>query len=186
MQWLRQKKSEDPADFWHGVETRRGGPVTFSTFATLAGSAGGGRVDLAGLLYVVNAVAWFEDFEKDNWLYRVVGAGKKYEKTEVSFALAEVTSVRFVSKMQASQRMAKAGTADILPETTRLFQFFSTPFVQVALKSGTTLYFDMLEGGSSPRSPRRAGAEDAPGPPRAPGMMRDGPLKAWHTRPGGA
>jgi hypothetical protein len=144
VQWLRQKQAEDPADFWHGVEARRGGPVTFSTFATLAGSAGAGRVDLAGLLYVVNATAWFEDFEKENWLYRIVGAGRKYEKTEVSFALAEVTSVRFVSRMRASQRIEKAG-AGILPEASRLWQFFATPFVQVALKSGMTLYFDMLE-----------------------------------------
>lgn len=148
MQWLRQKQSEDPADFWHGVETRRGGPVTFSTFATLAGSAGGaggGRADLAGLLYVVNGTAWFEDFEKDNWLYRVIGGGKNYQKTEVSFSLAEVTSVRFVSKMRASQRMSQAATAAALPESSRLFQFFSTPLVQVALKNGTMLYFDMLE-----------------------------------------
>jgi hypothetical protein len=145
MQWLRQKQTEDPADFWHGVETRRGGPVTFSTFATLAGHSGSGRIDLAGLLYVVNGTAWFEDFQKDNWLYRVMGANRKYEKTEVSFALAEVASVRFVSKFRASQLMAKAASPVVLPEASRFLQFFSTPFVQVALGSGTTLFFDILE-----------------------------------------
>jgi hypothetical protein len=145
MQWLRKKEAEDPADFWRGVEARRGGPVTFTTFATLVGRAGDGRVDLAGLLYVVNGTAWFEDFEKDNWLYRVMSANRKYEKTEVSFALAEVASVRFVSKFRASQRMVKAASADVLPEASPLLQFFSTPFVQVALTNGTTLFFEMLE-----------------------------------------
>ena len=98
MQWFRQKQAEDPTEFWREVEARRGGTVGFYSFASLLGRSDGSRLDLPGLLYVVNETAWFEDFEKDNWLARVVTGTRKFQKTEVSFGIAEVAEIRTVTR----------------------------------------------------------------------------------------
>lgn len=148
MQWLRQKPTEDPAEFWQAVQQRRGGPVSWSSFATLQGRSGEGRVELTGLLYVVNGTAWFEDFEKDSWFGRLVGAGKNFQKTEITFALAEVVQVRMVSRSTAAACMAGAVPPDAVREAPRLVQWFSPPIVQVALADGSALFFDMLERAS--------------------------------------
>lgn len=145
MQWLKKKEAQEPDDYWREVEVRRGGPVTFSTFATLIGHSGAGRVDLPGLLYVANSVVWFEDFERDNWLYRLMGGNRKYQKTEVSFPLADVIHVRLVSKARGDRCVAGAAAADALPAASRISQFFSSPFVLVTLKDGSAVVFDMLE-----------------------------------------
>jgi len=163
MEWLRKREREEPAAFWKGVEERRGGPVTFSTFATFVGTAGSGRRDLPGLLYVANATAWFEDFEKDNWLYRIVGANRKYEKTELSFPLAEVAEVRFVGKARVDRCLAGAVPPAAVPPVARIMQIFAAPLVLVLLKDGGGMVFDLLER-------RKFAALFAPAPAGAPGV----------------
>lgn len=145
MEWLRQKKTEDPATFWHDVEERRGGKVGFFSFATLLGRSDGSRMDLPGLLYTVNQTAWFEDFEKDNWLYRIVTGNRKFEKTEISFELGEVTRVRVVRRGAAVRCLNGSVRAEALPTASALSQFFAAPITAVVLRSGSTLFFDVLK-----------------------------------------
>ena len=145
MQWLRAKQSEDPAEFWKGVEARRGGPVTWSSFATLLGRPGGGRQELAGLLYVVSGTAYFEDFEKDSWLGKLVTGGKKFQKTELTFALGEVEQVKAVSRGAAAACVAGITPPDALREAPRLAQWFSPPVLQVSMRDGTALFLDLME-----------------------------------------
>jgi hypothetical protein len=145
VEWLRQKKSEDPATFWREVEARRGGTVGFFSFATLLGRSDGSRLDLPGLLYTVNETAWFEDFEKDNWLYRVMTGNRKFEKTEISFGLGEVARVRVVRRGAAARCLHGSVRADALPTASALSQFFAAPVTAVTLRTGSTIFFDLLK-----------------------------------------
>lgn len=145
MQWLRQKRSEDPSDFWKGVEARRGGPVGFLSFATLIGRSDGSRLDLPGLLYIVNDTAWFEDFERDNWLSRIMAGNRAFEKTEVSFALAEVSGIRMVARRKAILCLGGSARPDALPPASALAQFFAVPVVAVQLHNGSAIFFDLLK-----------------------------------------
>jgi len=144
MQWLGRGKEEDPQEFWERTAARRGGQIGFMTFATLLGRAGDRALELPGLLYVVGETVWFEDFEKDNWLAKIMGGRKKFEKTELSFGRAEIRVSRLVSRSAALRCIAGVLQADHLRGVSAWTRIFSTPIVLVSLHNGTTLFFDMI------------------------------------------
>jgi len=144
MQWFGRGKEEDPEEFWRRTAEKRGGQIGFLTFATLLGRSGDRPLDLPGLLYTVGDVVWFEDFERDNWLAKIIGGRRKYEKTELSFVRGEVTSSRLVSRSSAARCIVGVLPADKLHAVSALARIFSTPVVQVSLANGTTLFFDMI------------------------------------------
>ncbi len=92
MQWFRRGPEENPADFWKETARKRGGEIGFFTFATLLGRSADVVLNFPGLLYTVGDMVWFEDFERDNWLSRILGGKGKYQKTEISFPAAEIRS----------------------------------------------------------------------------------------------
>jgi len=144
MQWFGRGKEEDPDDFWRRTAARRGGEIGFLTFATLLGRSADEPLDLPGLLYTVGDLVWFEDFERDNWLAKIIGGRRKFEKTEISFARSEIRLSQPVSRAAA----ARCITGGMAPESLRAIsgfgRFFSTPIVQVALENGSSLFFDMI------------------------------------------
>jgi hypothetical protein len=145
MQWFRQKAVEDPGEFWRGVESRRGGKVRFLTFATLLGRSDGTRVDLPGLLYVVDDTIWFEDFEKDNWLARLFASHRAFEKTEISIAMGEVAGVRMVTRMAAARCLAGAARPAALRAASPLRQRFSVTVAELLLRNGSAVFFDVIK-----------------------------------------
>jgi hypothetical protein len=144
MQWFGRGKEEDPEDFWRSTAARRGGEIGFLTFATLLGRSGDRPLDLPGLLYVVGDMVWFEDFERDNWLAKIVGGRKKFEKTELSFGREEIRSSQLVSRSAAIRCIGGVLSVDKLRTVSAWARIFSTPIVQVSLSNGTTLFFDMI------------------------------------------
>ncbi len=144
MQLFGRGRDEKPEEFWRKTGEKRGGEVGFLTFATLLGRSGDQPLELPGLLYGVGETLWFEDFERDNWLARIVGSRKQFEKTELSFAKAEVRSVRFVSRSSALRCISGSVAPDKIPEATALGKIISTPIVQIALSNGTSIFFDMI------------------------------------------
>ncbi len=145
MQWFRTKKTEDPSEFWREVEARRGGPVGFFSFATFLGRSDGSQLDLPGLFYTVNETGWFEDFEKDNWLARILAGTRKFEKTELSFSLAEVAEVRMVTRRAAARCLGRGIRPDRLARASAFSRFFAVPVVEVILANGSAIFFDLLK-----------------------------------------
>ena len=135
---------QDLASFWRGVGERRGGEVGFYSFATYMGRAGDGPADLAGLLYRVGDRFWFEDFERENWLLRILPPRRPFAKTELSFERTAVAACRVVSRTMA-YRCLRGGIA---PGATaalgRVRRFFATPAVQVGLADGSALFFEVM------------------------------------------
>ncbi len=144
MQWFGRGKEEDPQEFWQRTAAKRGGQIGFLTFATLLGRSADRPLELPGLLYTVGDQVWFEDFERDNWLAKIIGGRRKYEKTELSFGKEEITSSQLVSRSSAARCIGGALPADKLHPVSALVRIFSTPVVQVSLANGTTLFFDMI------------------------------------------
>ena len=103
LQLFRRGAEENPEDFWKETALKRGGEITFFTFATLVGRSGGALLNFPGLLYKSGETFWFEDFERDNWLAKILSSRRKYEKTEMFFAAGEVQFVRLVSRMSAAR-----------------------------------------------------------------------------------
>src|SRR5208283_2065053 len=147
MQWFGRSREESPEEFWRQTAAKRGGEIVFLTFATLLGRASDQPLDLPGLLYLVGETLWFEDFERDNWLSKIMGGRKKFEKTEISFVRAEVRAVQLVSRGSAARCIAGAVPAERLSPVSAVGRILSTPVVQVSLSNGTSLFFDMISRG---------------------------------------
>jgi hypothetical protein len=144
MQWLRSRAQEDPAEFWRATAAKRGGEIGLFTFATLLGKSGDQPLNLPGLLYTVADAVWFEDFERDNWLARVMGGRQKYEKTELRFLKGEVAFTRPVSRGTAARCIAGVVSPDATRALSPLARLFSTPAAQVSLKDGSALFIEVL------------------------------------------
>ena len=142
--WQRRDREEDPQEFWKATAEKRGGAVGFTTFATLLGSPADRYRGLPGLLYTVGDSVWFEDFERDNWLARIMGGKRKFEKTELSFGRGEIRASKLVSRSAAMRCIGGGLAVEQLHAVSAMGRIFSTPIVQVTLENGTTLFFDMI------------------------------------------
>ena len=145
MQWFRRGPEESPEDFWRETARKRGGEISFFTFATLVGRSGDALLNFPGLLYKAGEMFWFEDFERDNWLAKILSARRKYEKTELSFAATDVRFVRLVSRMNAARCVGGAVAPDALPAVSVFARMFSTPVTQVGLSDGSSLFFEIMQ-----------------------------------------
>ena len=134
----------DLASFWRGVGERRGGEVAWYSFATFVGRAGGGAVQLPGLLYRVDDRFWFEDFERESWLLRILPPRRPFAKTEVLFDRAAVSVVRVVSRAAANRCVRGALAPAATPALGRAARLFSTPVVQVGLADGGAHFFEVM------------------------------------------
>jgi len=144
MQWFGRGREEDPEEFWRQTAAKRGGEIGFLTFATLLGRSADQPLDLPGLLYTVGDMVWFEDFERDNWLAKIMGGRRKFEKTEVSFSKAEVRATRLVTRSGAARCIGGAIPAEKLSAASAVGRILSNPIVLVTLSNGTSLFFDMI------------------------------------------
>jgi hypothetical protein len=145
MQWLRRGKEEDPSEFWRQTAARRGGEIGFFTFATLLGKSGGAVLNFPGLLYTVGDTVWFEDFERDNWLSRILSSRQKYEKTEMSFSMSEVKFTRVVSRGAAARCIGGAVAPDDLATASIITRVFSTPVAQIGLHDGPSIFLEVMQ-----------------------------------------
>jgi hypothetical protein len=151
----------DFATFWRGVGERRGGEVTFYTFATYIGRvaaetgaepAGTGvtgvlarlPAGLPGLLYLVGDRFWFEDFEKDNWLLRLIPPKRPFAKTEIWFDRPEVIGHRVISRAVAYRCVAGRIAAEATLPLGRIARFFSAQALQVDLRPHSSMFFEVM------------------------------------------
>jgi hypothetical protein len=144
MQWLRRAPQESPEDFWKETARKRGGEIGFFTFATLLGRSADAVLNFPGLLYTVGGTVWFEDFERDNWLSRILGGRGKYQKTEISFPEADIAFTRLVSRANAARCIGGAAAPKDLPVAGLFARLFSTPVVELGMVDGTAVFFEIM------------------------------------------
>ena len=137
-------EQESVESFWARTMQARGGPIGLRTTATFLGRSGSKAAGLPGLLYTVGDTVWFEDFENDNWLGRVIGPGKKFVKTEFSFSKGEVESARMVSRGAASRCIEGSLPPGETKPFSRFPRILGTPVIQIAFKAGHSFFFEAL------------------------------------------
>jgi len=142
--WGKKKPEETPDEFWRHTGEKRGGTVEFYTFATLVGRSASQQVGLPGLLYTVGDSVWFEDFERDNWLAKILNSRQKYEKTEAGFAKADIAFVRTVSRRNAYRCIVGSTAPDSLRQQSPIARIFSTPVTEIGFKDGTAIFFEIM------------------------------------------
>jgi hypothetical protein len=144
MQWFRRSPSESPEHFWEETAKKRGGDVGFFTFATLLGRSSDTPLNFPGLLYFVGETVWFEDFERDNWLSRILGGRNKYQKTEISFSRADIRFTRMVSRGNAARCIGGGAEPEKLPAASFFTRLLSTPVIELGMSDGTALFFEIM------------------------------------------
>jgi len=140
-----EREDVDTNKFWADREQLKGGKLRFFTFATLLGRSGEKAITLGGLLYIIDDTITFEDFEKDNWLFKLMNRKKSYEKTEFDLKVADIAETKLVSKNTALNCISGN-----LPDTnTKPLNGFNLLFnqkvFQLRLKSGNSLFFEIMK-----------------------------------------
>lgn len=143
--WGKRGPQESPTEFWQKTGEKRGGTVGLFTFATLLGRSGDGILALPGLLYTVGDFVWFEDFERDNWLSRILGSRQKYEKTELSFARTEVAFTRLVSRGAAYRCIVGKVPTGSLRSLAPVAGFFISHAVQIGFQDSSSVFFEIMK-----------------------------------------
>lgn len=142
---FQKKETQSPDDFWGDREKEKGGPVGFRSFSMLLGKSDDTIRNLAGIFYQVGDTMYFEDFEKDNMLAKLINRGRKYEKTEFSFNLSEVLEMRLVSKNAALACIDGSLEDRDTKPMTALASVFGKAVVQLLFVSGYSLFFEVME-----------------------------------------
>lgn len=140
----RDEPDQTPDEFWAEIEEKRGGKVSFFTFSKFIGRSRSTPDNLPGLFYVINDTAYFEDFEKDNMLARLMGRKKKYEKMEFSFRLEKVAKAQHVSQGSAIKCISGVVADGDIQAVSKLARLFSNPVYQVMLDTGESLFFEQV------------------------------------------
>ena len=132
--------------FWEEKEVEKGGKVTFYTFATFLGRSSDRQVTNGGLVYIIDDNIYFEDFEKDNWLVKLIARKQKYEKTEFIVKKGEISLSRIVTRNSALNCIAGFCESLETKELSVFMKLFAKPVVQLVMKNGSSLFFDMMRG----------------------------------------
>lgn len=140
----RDEPDQTPEEFWAEIEEKHGGKVRFYTFTRFIGRSQAHMVNLPGLLYIINDILHFEDFEKDSMLARLMNRKSKYEKTEFSIPLERIEEKQIVSRNQAMNCIAGTVAGENLRPVSVLQKFFTTPVYQLLLDDGESVFFEQV------------------------------------------
>ena len=140
----RDEPDQTPDEFWAEIEEKRGGKVSFFTFSKFIGRSRSDILNLPGLLYVVNNRAYFEDFEKDNMLAKLIGRKRKYEKTEFSFQIADVEKVQHVNQGNALKCISGVIADQDVKALSKAARIFTNPVYQLILSTRESLFFEQV------------------------------------------
>ena len=132
-------------EFWEEREEKAGGKIQFQTFATFIGRSGEKRLDLGGLVYIINNIIYFEDFEKESFFIKILGKKRKYSKTDLRFPLDTIQSVKEVSLGEGvnciNGFISEKETKNISP----FMKLFSNPILQLSMEGGGACFFDIMK-----------------------------------------
>jgi len=143
--------------YWDEKEKEKGGEVEFFTFATYLGRSSERSAAFGGLLYIINKKIYFEDFEKESWLLRLMGKKRKYEKTEFSIDINDITKTKVTSRNSALGCIEGYVNADETKTLSLLLKIISKPIVQMTLSNGSAIFFEIMKLGDFIKAVQEAG-----------------------------
>jgi hypothetical protein len=138
------QKNTGPEAFWNEREKRFGGSVVYRTFAKFLGNSNTQLYDLPGLLYHINDQLIFEDFEKENWLSKLVQRDSDYEKTEFHLQLSAIERIQWIARSSAMDIIDGKKDGREEPPVSRIKKFLAGSVTQVLLTSGRSVFFEIV------------------------------------------
>lgn len=140
-----QEFTEEAKKFWAEKEKEKGGKLSFFTFATYLGMSSKRSPSLGGLLYIIDNKIYFEDFEKDNWLIKIIGRKQKYEKTEFSINIKDISETKVISRNSAFNCMAGYIKGEETRALSPFLMVLMKPILQISLKNKNSLFFEIMK-----------------------------------------
>lgn len=140
-----ERQDTDTSKFWEEREKDKGGKVRFFTFATFLGRSNDKALNLGGLLYIINGTVSFEDFEKDNWLFKIINRKREYKKTEFDLKKDDITEIKLVSKNTALNCISGIISHTDTRPLGGLQNLFYQKVFQLRLKSEYSLFFEIMK-----------------------------------------
>jgi hypothetical protein len=131
--------------FWEEREKEKGGKVSFFTFATFLGRSGDKQLNLGGLLYLINKTLTFEDFEKENWLLKILNRKREYEKTKFEIKKDDIVETKLVSKNTALNCISGFVDDADTKTLTGVGGLFLQKVFQIRMKGGYSLFFEIMK-----------------------------------------
>ncbi|MFW6181904.1 MAG: hypothetical protein ACOC8N_09155, partial [Spirochaetota bacterium] len=128
---------EEARQFWRNKEKEKGGTVSYYTFSTFLGRSGDRMLNLTGLLYIVGSRIFFEDFEKESWLIKLLNRKSEYEKTEFSVPLEEIVDSRVITRTAAMNCVEGFVGIEETRELGGVMRVLAKPVLQINLHNGT-------------------------------------------------
>jgi len=145
---MDKEERNEAAEFWKEKETAYGGELRYRSFARYLGSTAAGSRELSGLLFLVNDLLVFEDFEREAGMFGFLVKKKKtaYQKTVLEMSAPEIREIRQIAQGTASARMA--GAPGPSKPLSGFMKFFSVVVYELNMNNGDSFYFEILDKGS--------------------------------------
>ncbi|MDA3959023.1 hypothetical protein [Oceanispirochaeta sp.] len=144
---MADEKLSEVEKFWKKREEKLGAKIEFYSYATLIGECGSGKMNgRGGLFYVVADRVYFEDFERQNALMAMFNRkDSDYEKTEISFLLSDIKSMRKISEKWGKACISEGSLSEKIPELKGFMTFFTRGYSIIFLKDRSPLVLEIME-----------------------------------------
>lgn len=128
-------------------EEKFGGQIRFMSYARYLGKSEEGQlVNVGGILFIINDIIHFEDFESQSSLLALIGQKKKYSKTEFSLELKDITIVKEIREKSADNCIHGMVREDEMMNAPRgFFALFAKSVIQLMLNGYPSVFFDLLD-----------------------------------------
>ncbi len=133
-------------DLLRKLETENNGKLTYKTYALFLGRSGKGERNLGGLLYCVNDLIIFEDFERQGGMLQfLIKRKEKYEKTKFSFKLSDISRVYSVTRSAAVKAVKYHADPGTIQPASPVTRFLQRTISQLLMKDGSAYYFELFD-----------------------------------------
>lgn len=137
----------DAEEFRKDREEQFGGEISFLSYATFLGSASSKELkNRGGIVYLINDVLHYEDFESSTGLLLLFNQREKYIKTEFSVNMSDISIIKNVKDKDArSCIQGSVNEHEILLAGSGIFSFLSKSVLQVIVENRASIFLDFLD-----------------------------------------
>jgi hypothetical protein len=90
---------------------------------------------------------YFEDFEKESWLLKIMNRKSTYEKTEFFLNTSDIVLSRVTSRGSALNCIEGYVEPENTKSVTGIMQWFVKTVLQISMNNGTAHFFEIMKMG---------------------------------------
>ena len=137
---------KDAEKFKSDREEQFGGKIQFMTYTRYIGEADSSKLlNRGGILYIINDILHFEDFESSGGIMMLLNQKKEYTKTQFSIDLRNISIIKEIREKNAVDCInGYLNENDIMLAPKGFLGLFTKEVLQVFVKNQPSLFFDFL------------------------------------------